>query len=253
MPARWSRPARPRRSSPRRCHPYTQRPARLHPDPRQDPAAARSSARSPASCRRCIGPIDGCQFRNRCPHAFAACAAAPVPLRETAPGRAGRCLLRSVRRHAAPRCRSGRSCRMNEAAVDSDTVLECRGVGRDVRDRRRHVRDQQDAARRRRRRSRARSAARCWRSSARSGCGKTTLVAHDARACCRRPAARSCFGGKPIAIDRPHRDRAPRPAGVPGPLFLAQSAQDAGADHRPAARCARHRHARGAPRAASRS
>ncbi len=40
-----------------------------------------------------LGPIESCQFRNRCPQAFADCAKAPVPLRETAPGRADRCLL----------------------------------------------------------------------------------------------------------------------------------------------------------------
>jgi peptide/nickel transport system ATP-binding protein len=40
-----------------------------------------------------IGPIAGCQFGNRCPQAFADCAAAAVPLRETAPGRTDRCLL----------------------------------------------------------------------------------------------------------------------------------------------------------------
>ena len=40
-----------------------------------------------------LSPIESCQFRNRCPQAFADCAKAPVPLRETAPGRADRCLL----------------------------------------------------------------------------------------------------------------------------------------------------------------
>jgi peptide/nickel transport system ATP-binding protein len=40
-----------------------------------------------------LGPITSCQFHNRCPQAFADCAKAPVPLRETAPGRADRCLL----------------------------------------------------------------------------------------------------------------------------------------------------------------
>ncbi len=40
-----------------------------------------------------IGPLDGCQFRNRCAFAFAACGAAPVTLRTQGPGRAYRCLL----------------------------------------------------------------------------------------------------------------------------------------------------------------
>jgi len=51
-----------------------------------------------------LSPIANCQFRNRCSHAFADCAAAPVPLREAAPGRASRCLLSAATplRHAAP-------------------------------------------------------------------------------------------------------------------------------------------------------
>ena len=40
-----------------------------------------------------LSAIAGCQFRNRCPYAFADCGAAPIALRETAPGRASRCLL----------------------------------------------------------------------------------------------------------------------------------------------------------------
>jgi peptide/nickel transport system ATP-binding protein len=40
-----------------------------------------------------FGPITSCQFRNRCTQAFADCAKAPVPLRESGHGRADRCLL----------------------------------------------------------------------------------------------------------------------------------------------------------------
>jgi len=40
-----------------------------------------------------IGPLDGCQFRNRCTYAFDACAAAPIALRALGPGHACRCLL----------------------------------------------------------------------------------------------------------------------------------------------------------------
>ena len=40
-----------------------------------------------------IGPIAGCQFRNRCAHAFDACTAAPVPLRTLGPDHQSRCLL----------------------------------------------------------------------------------------------------------------------------------------------------------------
>jgi peptide/nickel transport system ATP-binding protein len=53
-----------------------------------------------------LSPITNCQFRNRCPHAFADCGAAPVPLRAVGPGRRNRCLLSAevstTRRTAAP-------------------------------------------------------------------------------------------------------------------------------------------------------
>jgi len=40
-----------------------------------------------------IGQLDGCQFRNRCAHAFAACGAGPIALRSLASDHAYRCLL----------------------------------------------------------------------------------------------------------------------------------------------------------------
>jgi len=40
-----------------------------------------------------VGELRGCSFRNRCAHAFAACAGANVGLKEIAAGRAYRCLL----------------------------------------------------------------------------------------------------------------------------------------------------------------
>jgi peptide/nickel transport system ATP-binding protein len=40
-----------------------------------------------------IGPLDSCLFRNRCPYAFDACAAAPIALRQRGSERACRCLL----------------------------------------------------------------------------------------------------------------------------------------------------------------
>ena len=40
-----------------------------------------------------IGELAGCSFRNRCAHAYAACASANVRLRDIAPGRGYRCLL----------------------------------------------------------------------------------------------------------------------------------------------------------------
>jgi len=50
-----------------------------------------------------MGPLDGCEFRNRCTHAFAACAAAPVALRPLGPDRACRCLLEEAPRLPARR------------------------------------------------------------------------------------------------------------------------------------------------------
>jgi hypothetical protein len=40
-----------------------------------------------------IGPIAGCHFRDRCPHAWADCAKGPVALRAIERQRAYRCLM----------------------------------------------------------------------------------------------------------------------------------------------------------------
>jgi peptide/nickel transport system ATP-binding protein len=40
-----------------------------------------------------IGQIEGCAFRNRCPHAFHACATTEVALSEMRGGHGYRCLL----------------------------------------------------------------------------------------------------------------------------------------------------------------
>ena len=77
-------------------HPYTQGSSRLHPRARQDAARARSSARSRAWCRRSSARSRAVNFAAAAPMRFAACAAAPVPLRERGPGRASRCLLDSI-------------------------------------------------------------------------------------------------------------------------------------------------------------
>jgi len=73
-------------------HPYTRGLLDCIPIPgKTQPGAPLGSI--PGIVPSLLGPIDSCQFRNRCPQAFADCAKAPVPLRETAPGRADRCLL----------------------------------------------------------------------------------------------------------------------------------------------------------------
>ena len=73
-------------------HPYTQGLLDCIPIPgKTRPGAPLGSI--PGMVPSLLSPIESCQFRNRCPRAFADCAKAPVPLRETAPGRADRCLL----------------------------------------------------------------------------------------------------------------------------------------------------------------
>ena len=73
-------------------HPYTRGLLECIPIPgKTRPGAPLGSI--PGIVPSLLGPIDSCQFRNRCSQAFADCAKAAVPLRETAPGRADRCLL----------------------------------------------------------------------------------------------------------------------------------------------------------------
>jgi peptide/nickel transport system ATP-binding protein len=76
----------------RPMHPYTQGLMRCIPVPgRTRRGAALGSI--PGLVPNLIGELSGCSFRNRCPHAFAACASSNIGLKETAPGRAYRCLL----------------------------------------------------------------------------------------------------------------------------------------------------------------
>ena len=55
-----------------------------------------------------IGAIEGCIYRNRCPHAFADCAALDVPLKRISAGRGYRCLLspETCRKNSEGRSRS---------------------------------------------------------------------------------------------------------------------------------------------------
>ncbi len=73
-------------------HPYTRGLLDCIPIPgKTQPGAPLGSI--PGIVPSLLGPITSCQFGNRCPQAFADCSKAAVPLRETAPGRADRCLL----------------------------------------------------------------------------------------------------------------------------------------------------------------
>ncbi|MGH6778673.1 MAG: ABC transporter ATP-binding protein [Bradyrhizobium sp.] len=76
----------------RPVHPYTQGLLRCIPIPgRTRPGEHLGSI--PGLVPNLIGQIEGCAFRNRCPHAFPACATTEVPLAEM-PGEHGyRCLL----------------------------------------------------------------------------------------------------------------------------------------------------------------
>ena len=73
-------------------HPYTRGLLECIPVPGKTQRGSKLGS-IPGMVPSLIGPIDGCQFRNRCSHAFEACAAAPVPLRALGADRQSRCLL----------------------------------------------------------------------------------------------------------------------------------------------------------------
>jgi peptide/nickel transport system ATP-binding protein len=73
-------------------HPYTQGLLRCIPVPGKVKRRARLGS-IPGLVPSLIGDVQGCAFRNRCPHAFEDCADAKVALAELSPGRAYRCLL----------------------------------------------------------------------------------------------------------------------------------------------------------------
>ncbi|MGH6780144.1 MAG: oligopeptide/dipeptide ABC transporter ATP-binding protein, partial [Bradyrhizobium sp.] len=76
----------------RPLHPYTQGLLRCIPIPgRTRPGEHLGSI--PGLVPNLIGQIEGCAFRNRCPHAFPACATAEVSLAEMLGGHGYRCLL----------------------------------------------------------------------------------------------------------------------------------------------------------------
>ena len=73
------------------CHPYTQGLMRCLPEPGRARMQALPSI--PGSVPSLVGELAGCHFRDRCPHAGAACLA-PIELRETyAAGHRFRCIL----------------------------------------------------------------------------------------------------------------------------------------------------------------
>ena len=73
-------------------HPYTQGLLNCIPMPGRTPPGARLGS-IPGIVPALIGNLEGCMFRNRCPHADLPCAEGEIALREIAPGRAYRCLL----------------------------------------------------------------------------------------------------------------------------------------------------------------
>jgi peptide/nickel transport system ATP-binding protein len=73
-------------------HPYTRGLLDCIPVPGKSQRGAKLGS-IPGMVPSLIGTLEGCQFRSRCVHAFPACGAAPIPLRQLGPGRASRCLL----------------------------------------------------------------------------------------------------------------------------------------------------------------
>jgi peptide/nickel transport system ATP-binding protein len=76
----------------RPLHPYTQGLLRCIPVPGRTRRGEHLGS-IPGLVPNLVGEQRGCSFRNRCPHAFAACAASTIRLKEVAPERAYRCLL----------------------------------------------------------------------------------------------------------------------------------------------------------------
>ena len=73
-------------------HPYTRALLDCIPVPGKTRHGAKLGS-IPGMVPSLMGPLDTCQFYNRCTHAFAACSAGPVALRERAPDHGCRCLL----------------------------------------------------------------------------------------------------------------------------------------------------------------
>jgi peptide/nickel transport system ATP-binding protein len=73
-------------------HPYTRGLLDCIPVPGKTQRGAKLGS-IPGMVPSLMGPLDACQFRNRCPHAFAACSAGAVDLRALGTDHAYRCLL----------------------------------------------------------------------------------------------------------------------------------------------------------------
>ena len=73
-------------------HPYTQGLLDCIPIPGKTQRGSKLGS-IPGIVPSLMGALQGCQFRNRCAYAFAACGEAPVALRDLGPGRSSRCLL----------------------------------------------------------------------------------------------------------------------------------------------------------------
>ena len=73
-------------------HPYTRGLLDCIPIPGKTARGAQLGS-IPGMVPSLLSPITSCQFRNRCPQAFADCGAAPIALHTLASGHASRCLL----------------------------------------------------------------------------------------------------------------------------------------------------------------
>jgi peptide/nickel transport system ATP-binding protein len=78
-------------------HPYTRGLLDCIPIPGKTKRGAKLGS-IPGMVPSLMGPLDACQFRNRCTHAFAACSAAAIELRALGPDHACRCLLEDAPR-----------------------------------------------------------------------------------------------------------------------------------------------------------
>ena len=227
--------ARPIFADPR--HPYTRGLLACIPVPGRTAPGEHARRHPGRRCRRSSASSSGCAFRDRCQHARG---------RACADGPAARA---SARRRPSPGAASWRTRHERPAAAErparSRAALTRSFDGRPgpVRGRKRtlHAVNGVDLDVAQGRGARHRRRVRLRQVDARRAC---------CSACSRPVAGTIALDGEDIAHARPARRRPARPAGVPGPLFLAQPAPAHRLDRRAAARGARHRHRGGAARAA---
>ena len=231
MPARWSKSGTTAALFAAPRHPYTRGLLQLHPGAGPHASAASRSASIPGMVPRSAGGFAGCGFRDRCAlrrgrRAPAAVPRASRPARPSLAAASSDC-RREARRMTAATADRGAARRLRAFTLGADlSAAKSRTLHRG-----RRRRSFDDAG-----------AASVLGIVGESGCGKSTLARMllGLLAADERPHRARRRGRRPRSAAR--RSRARDPAGVPGPVLLAQPAPRASRHRRAAARRARHRH-----------